>query len=227
MKKQFIFFIFLCLCLTACGEKNGIKGAFDIKGTVMDIEDNQLLVSDPKIGLIWVMLPQNDKIEDYEEGQEVVIWTDGKIKESFPAQTSSLNIEVIKKVDTSKIPAFEFADQFPPAIPGYIKIGETLNDMAKGGFQWKKGNSVVTTDAASPLQIAENYEPIEASPNTEAIIIIGQNPNIKIYNWTTKEDVLVEKNKIIMPTAEGKYIFEVQAKWTNGDVSYTFVVEIK
>ncbi|WP_442599802.1 DUF3221 domain-containing protein [Neobacillus sp. D3-1R] len=227
MKKHFIIFIFLCLCLTACGGRNGIKGAIDIKGTVIDTGDNQILVNDAKAGLIWVSLPQNDKIEEYVEGQEVVIWTTGNIRESFPAQASALNIEVTKEVDNSKKPTFEFDDQFPPATPGYIKIGDTLNDLAKGGFQWKKGNSVVTTDAASPLQIAESYKPIEADQNTEAIIIIGQNPNLKIYSWTTKEDVPVEKNKIIMPVAEGKYIYEVQAKWTNGEVSYTFVVEIK
>lgn len=240
MKKLYIFLLIICLSLVGCGVKNDhkknndIKGAFDIKGiiTEVDKETSRILVKDSDTGLIWVTLPENGIKENYEAGQEVVIWTKGGIKESFPAQAEALNIELndsdVPSKNSSTLPTFKFGDEFPPLTPGFIKVGEISFGMSKGGFQWKKDNSIVQTDAASPLQIAENFKPIEVDANSIVSVLIEQNPNLNAYNWSTKENIPnMEKNQITMPGNKGKYIYEVTAKWSNGEVSYTFVVEIK
>jgi predicted small secreted protein len=93
MKKKLIFsFILFFLLLTGC---NG-KGEYDIKGTVMEVEHSSILVEDDKLGLIWLSLPDGTEGRDFEKGQSVAVWTDGKIRESYPLQGTALNIEVIK-----------------------------------------------------------------------------------------------------------------------------------
>jgi hypothetical protein len=93
LKKHLIFsFILIFLLLTGCN----IKGEYDIKGTVMEVEHSSILVEDDKLGLIWLSLPDGTEGRDFEKGQSVAVWTDGKIRESYPLQGTALNIEVIK-----------------------------------------------------------------------------------------------------------------------------------
>jgi hypothetical protein len=93
MKKLIIFsFILLCILLTGCN----VKGEYDIKGTVIEVESSSILVKDEKLGLIWLSLPDGTDGRDFEKGQTVAVWTDGKVRESYPLQGTALNIEVIK-----------------------------------------------------------------------------------------------------------------------------------
>jgi predicted small secreted protein len=93
MKKYLIFsFILFSIILTGCN----VKGEYDIKGTVMEVERSSILVEDAKLGLIWLSLPEGSDSKNFEKGQSVAVWTDGKIRESYPLQGTALNIEVIK-----------------------------------------------------------------------------------------------------------------------------------
>ncbi|MFJ5758977.1 DUF3221 domain-containing protein [Neobacillus sp. NPDC093182] len=105
MKKLLIFtFILYFSVLTGCNvtgdtEINGtvtVNGEPDIKGTVNEIQSSSILVEDGKIGLIWLSLPDGTDSQEFEKGQTVAVWTDGKIRESYPAQGTALKIEVIK-----------------------------------------------------------------------------------------------------------------------------------
>jgi hypothetical protein len=74
LKKHLIFsFILIFLLLTGCN----IKGEYDIKGTVMEVERSSILVEDEKLGLIWLTLPDGTDGQDFENGQTVEVWTDG------------------------------------------------------------------------------------------------------------------------------------------------------
>ncbi|WP_396954228.1 DUF3221 domain-containing protein [Neobacillus niacini] len=57
------------------------------------------MVEDEKLGLIWLSLPEGSDIKTFEKGQTVAVWTDGKIRESYPLQGTALNIEIIKQAD--------------------------------------------------------------------------------------------------------------------------------
>ncbi|MEH7013356.1 DUF3221 domain-containing protein [Neobacillus niacini] len=93
MKKQLLFMLILFfIILIGCN----VKGEYDIKGTVIDVGSNSILVEDEKLGLIWLSLPEGSDIKTFEKGQTVAVWTDGKIRESYPLQATTLNIEVIK-----------------------------------------------------------------------------------------------------------------------------------
>jgi hypothetical protein len=92
--KKFLFFSFILfsIILTGCN----VKGEYDIKGIVMEVESSSILVEDEKLGLIWLSLPEKSDSKNFEKGQTVTVWTDGKIRESYPLQGTALNIEVIK-----------------------------------------------------------------------------------------------------------------------------------
>ncbi|MEH7251712.1 DUF3221 domain-containing protein [Neobacillus niacini] len=100
MKKSLMFgFILTFILLTGCSQQNDVKGAYDIKGTVIDVENSTILVEDDKLGLIRLSLPEGSDIKTFETGQTVAVWTDGKIRESYPLQGSALHIEIIKQAD--------------------------------------------------------------------------------------------------------------------------------
>ena len=239
MKKYLILLLIPCFTLAVCNQKEDtVKGEYDLKGiiTEVDIEGNRILAEEVDKGLIWITLHQNGNIKNYNVGQEVAVWVDGGIDTSSPAYTKALNIETLSGEITKgnetvqpSLPEFIFEkDEFPPATTGFVKINETRYKMTKGNFKWEKGNETVQTDASSPSQIAENFKAIIAEPNSEAKIEIEQHPNLSVYLWDSKEVKLAFKgNQISVPTIKGRYIYEVVAEWSNGEASYTFVVEIK
>lgn len=239
MKKCLILLLILCFTLVGCNQKeNDVKGEYDLMGiiTEVDIEGNRILAKEVDKEPIWIALQKNGNINNYNVGQEIVVWIDGGIDTSTPAYAKALNIEILGEGVTNgneavqpSLPEFNFKqDEFPPAITGYVKINETRYKMTKGNFEWKKGNETVQTDALSPSQIAENFKPIIAEPNSKATIEIEQNANLSVYLWDSEEVKLAFKgNQISVPSIKGRYIYEVVAKWSNGETSFTFVVDIK
>jgi hypothetical protein len=124
-------------------------------------------------------------------------------------------------------------EEFPPSMNGSILIDGKEYQMAKGGYRWERKQGlktqVVTTDHASPYQMAEHIKAISLTPNEKIKISIEENPEISVYlvnvNGREKEIKLVE-HLITAPSEKGMYIYEVEAKWKNGTVSYVFVIEI-
>lgn len=124
-------------------------------------------------------------------------------------------------------------NDFPPSMTGLINVQGKEYEMEAGNYKWerKKGSEtmVVQTDAASPNQIGEYYKPIELEPNTNINIEIEDEPKISVYKWNENginKEVTLKNNILYVPSSKGRYIYEVLAKWPNGEVSYTFVVEV-
>jgi hypothetical protein len=125
-------------------------------------------------------------------------------------------------------------NEFPPTIPGVISVNEKEYEMVAGNYKWerKQGSEtqVVQTDAASPYQIAEDFKAIALEKNHNIKIDIEENPQLVVYIWNKdgrEKEITLNENQITAPASNGKYIYEVLAKWTNGEVSYTFVAEVK
>lgn len=125
-------------------------------------------------------------------------------------------------------------EAFPPTMKGTVMVDEQEYEMKAGGYRWERqvgiNTEVVRTDAASPNQIAESYEPIRAQQNESILIEVEDDPQIAVYLWDEDgitEEVKQKDNQIVAPSDSGRYIYEVLATWPKGEVSYTFVVEVK
>jgi hypothetical protein len=118
--------------------------------------------------------------------------------------------------------------EFPPAPEGFIKAGNQSYEMEQGNYQWRIDGTVTTTDHAGPIQIAESYKPIPLEPDETLNIIIEGEPKLTAFIWESDNRTeIANGTEMIMPDKQGRYIYEVVAKWKNGEVSYTFVVEVK
>lgn len=124
-------------------------------------------------------------------------------------------------------------NDFPPSMLGFVNVNGKEYEMKAGNYSWerKKGleTEVVVTDAASPYQIGKEFSAISLEPNTNINIEIEENPKLSVYLWNENgrgEEIILKNNQFTAPTNKGEYIYEVLAEWSNGEVSYTFVVEV-
>lgn len=128
----------------------------------------------------------------------------------------------------------ESEDDFPPTMGGIIEVNGKQYDIATGNYKWERKEGmetqVIATDAASPYQIADDFKAILIGQSETIHINVEAEPTITVYLWDEngrQKKVSVSNNQIKAPENAGKYVFEVLAEWSNGEVSYTFVVEIK
>lgn len=131
-----------------------------------------------------------------------------------------------------------------PLLSGNLVIENEAYEMAAGGYSFemelsKTEAKSVTTDAASPNQIAEEIDAISIAPDTVINVKIDQNPEVTLYQWEGSERgnaMDISENMFHSPTEPGKYVYEAFAEWdnlnnthgwTSGEMSYTFVIEVK
>lgn len=121
----------------------------------------------------------------------------------------------------------------PEAI---VKINNETIEIVKGTYQWEtKGlfsNNSVIADAAAPFQIAEDMKAkiVEQSSVANIEFNDGSQPQLRAYLWEEEKrgaELPLNQHQIILPSEKGKYVIEINAEWSNGDSSYTFVVEVQ
>ncbi|MFZ7942906.1 DUF3221 domain-containing protein [Neobacillus sp. 19] len=100
MKKLFIVPLIVGLILAGCsGKDEAVKGTIDLKGSITEIDQagNRIMIEDKDHGRVWVTLHETGNIAEFEINQEIVVWIDGEVKESSPAQAKALNMEHTQK----------------------------------------------------------------------------------------------------------------------------------
>ncbi len=123
----------------------------------------------------------------------------------------------------------------PPFI--VIKINGEDIDSVKGGYEWsvKKWFTTETTiaDALAPNQIAEEFELKVGEVDKGSIAAISfsdeSKPVLQAYLWDERsvvKDLSISEQEIILPSEMGRHIIEVRGKWSTGEASYTFVIEV-
>ncbi|KAB7709055.1 hypothetical protein F9802_02700 [Bacillus aerolatus] len=127
----------------------------------------------------------------------------------------------------------ETKEEPPEAI---VKINDENIETAKGTYQWEtKGlfsNRTVNADAAAPFQIAEDMKAkiVEQSSVANIKFNDGSQPQLHAYLWEEEkrgEELPLNQHQITLPSEKGKYVIEINAVWSNGDSSYTFVIEVQ
>lgn len=127
----------------------------------------------------------------------------------------------------------ETQSEFPPSMEGMVRIDGSLHDLKEGNSRWERksgtGTEVAMTDAASPPQLAEEVVAIQASQNAIIGFKIEGEPKISVYQWNgnkREEQIELTDHQFSVPVSGGRYIYEALATWEEGEVSYTFVIEV-
>lgn len=122
--------------------------------------------------------------------------------------------------------------EFPPDKTAAVEVNGSDYSMEQGGYRWvrKKGleTETVTTDHASPNQMAEHLQPISVKSGQKVKVKIEDNPILNVFLWNQSgKEIKLEDDQITVPADKGTYIYEVLAEWKNGEIAYTFVTEVQ
>ncbi|MBA2872209.1 hypothetical protein HNQ85_002518 [Anoxybacillus calidus] len=121
----------------------------------------------------------------------------------------------------------------PEAI---VKINDDTIETSKGTYQWETqrllSKKVRNADAAAPSEIAKKMKVKIVPQGSTANIEFSDNsePELNVYSWKGEErtkELPLKQNQLTLPSQVGRYVIEIFARWSNGDASYTFVVEIQ
>lgn len=116
-------------------------------------------------------------------------------------------------------------------VSGKIIVENSEYEMMAGHYNWKGENTKIKrVNNVSPIEIAKDFETLTVEKNKKIELIIEDNPDLTVYQWNEDGDskeVDLTENYITVPSESGYFIYEVVGKWSDGEVSYIFDVEIK
>lgn len=145
----------------------------------------------------------------------------------------ALFIASCSNVNKNSLEVEDNKESFPPSMTGWIYVDGKKYELEAGAYQWQRKKGLITetvqTDHASPNQVAENSHALPLKPSTKLRIEIEENPKIIVYLWNEddrEKEIVLHNNEMVAPISKGRYVYEVFAQWSNGEVSYTFVLEV-
>lgn len=122
-------------------------------------------------------------------------------------------------------------DTFKPAE------GKVINDdkeypMIIGDFEWIEEDFEVNKKSTLDKRgLADEFETLEMKKGGKLKIEIEDSPLLLKINQEIEDgsiqSVDIIENEITLPTKEGYYIYEVNAKWDEGNITYIFDINIK
>ncbi len=126
----------------------------------------------------------------------------------------------------------QFNDKPPSPI---LTVGEKKIEVLQGSYCWEGLFNGVCADTASPPELIKYREmkPTVVSPESEIKIEFKTKPNknsVEVSQWFQNgrtENVPLKDNIIVVPKEEGIYIYGIFARWSKGDSSYAFVIEVR
>lgn len=117
-------------------------------------------------------------------------------------------------------------------VIGKITVNETEYEMRVGNYKWKGEKmsiqQVGSTD--TPIEIAKEFNDLILEKNSVIKIVIEDDPNLTVYQYNEdgkSKEIALAENQITVPSNSGHYIYEVIGKWSDGEATFIFDVEIK
>lgn len=115
---------------------------------------------------------------------------------------------------------------------GKVSVNGEQHYMMTSNYEWKENN--MESKQSSPHdrgKLADNFETLEAEKGDTLKFEIDKKPSsvemIKVDENDTIESVEMKDNEIILPSKEGYYIYEINATWDKGKITYLFDVNVK
>ncbi|MEH7454781.1 hypothetical protein [Gottfriedia acidiceleris] len=114
-------------------------------------------------------------------------------------------------------------------VSGKIIVDNSEYEMKVGRYNWERENTKIRRiENFSPIKIAKDFETLKLQKNEKVKLVIEDNPDLTIYLWSEdgKSKGVKKQNYITVPSKSGYFIYEVVGKWSDGEASYIFDVEI-
>ncbi|WP_107838853.1 lipoprotein [Metasolibacillus meyeri] len=116
---------------------------------------------------------------------------------------------------------------------GEIHVDNQNYQMVDAGHEWIDGNVTIRAPriGKSIYGYASQFETLSVPSNNELLLKIKESPDtiaVQQYNKDGEMEIVnVIDNKILLPSVEGYYLYEVVAQWENGSmVTFVFDVEL-
>lgn len=121
-----------------------------------------------------------------------------------------------------------------PPTPIITVEGQKV-EWVQGSYCWEELFKGVCADMISPPELIkfQELEPVVVSPQSQLKIEFKKEPKentLRVDKWLTNgeiENVPVSDNVIQLPKERGIYVYDVSARWDNGDSSYAFAIEVR
>lgn len=122
-------------------------------------------------------------------------------------------------------------DTFEP-VEGKIVSDNKEYTMIIGDFEWVEEDFEANKKSNLDKKgLADEFDTLELEKGTKLKIEIDGSPlSLKINEESedgSVKSIDIRESEITLPTNEGYYIYEVNAKWNEGNISYVFDVNIK
>lgn len=116
-----------------------------------------------------------------------------------------------------------------------ITVGKQKVEVVQGSYCWGGLFRTVCADTSAPPDLIKHQglKPIAVSPESSLKIAFKNEPTkntLEANRWLNNgetEAVTINKNVLTAPKEKGVYVYEIFARWKNGDSSYAFVIEVR
>jgi len=243
-----------CLLLGACHEKGDTPQEQSFLATVLERNNNSVLVEPLKGEAIR---GSSDRLHFSTEGLDEpgaapgdtvrIVYT-GPIQESYPAGIDALSWSLEKKGDSTPIVDRTLLGKTPPTLS--VLYGEARKDIAAGTATWsyfdpeKKQVLTITSDAMHPLERRSQLPQLSKCSDTVLSLSFPVPPDsLEVRCWpeaylerglefqSEYEALTVSDGQVTLPSSEDGLVLEVIATWeyegsttSYGDASYAFFI---
>lgn len=104
--------------------------------------------------------------------------------------------------------------------------------MIPGNFEWKEDNIQISRKSSPNIyELAELFETLEVDKGDTLKFEIEKNPSsitvVKLNEDGTSDNVEIKESKILMPTENGYYIYQIDTIWPEGKETFVFDVNVE
>ena len=121
-----------------------------------------------------------------------------------------------------------------PPVP-LITVNDQNVTVVQGSYCWEVLITTTCAEEVSPPELInfQYFQPVELLPESPVKIEFNNKPienTLRAHLWVNNEKIetiQLNNNVLTAPKAKGVYIYEITARWKNGNSSYVFVMQVK
>lgn len=121
-------------------------------------------------------------------------------------------------------------DAEPPGLT--VLVGETVIESVLGTYSWSYVNedgseSGLENDSLAPPGLVADQRVVKVAPNTEVELEFEREPDHYKVNIWDEDDTILSSSDEVDLSGRGKVVYEIVARYGQGNVRYAFAVKIE